>query len=60
MSKIGKNSLKRAVDLSNKFGFNITIDEIINCYSENHRYWHTLTHLYNILDGIDDLYKIKK
>jgi len=62
MSKSGKYKklLINAVDLAKKFGFNITLDDIVACYSEHQRYWHTLNHLYDILNGVDELYKDKK
>lgn len=62
MSKIGKSKklLEFSVEACNKFGFIITVDDIKRCYSEPHRYWHTLKHLYDLLLGINELYEDKK
>lgn len=62
MTKISKyhNLLKKSIHIANDFGFIITIEEVIDHYSETHRYWHVLQHLYDLLEGIDELYSDKK
>ena len=52
--------LNNAVIIANKFGFDLTLDEIAARYSEDHRFWHTLKHLYDMLDGIEDIFLDKK
>jgi predicted metal-dependent HD superfamily phosphohydrolase len=55
-----KALLDEAVNISKDFGFNITSEEIVDCYGQSHRYWHTPQHLYEILEGVKELHKEKK
>lgn len=52
--------LKKAINILNDFGFNITLGEVIERYSETNRHWHTISHIYYMLQGILELYVDKK
>ncbi len=62
MTKVNKfkKLLSEAVDIARSYGFNITVDSIMDRWGEPHRYWHTPNHLNEMLEGIKDLYKDKK
>lgn len=60
MVNIDKSLLSNIVDISRSYGFDISIDTIIDRYSEPHRYWHTLNHLYVLVNGIKSLFEEKK
>jgi len=62
MSKIGRyrKLLQNAIETANKYGFVITLEEVIDRYSEPHRHWHTTDHLYDILYGLKELFDEKK
>ena len=62
MSKIGKfrKMLLEMADIARSYGFDITPDEIMECWSQPHRYWHTPNHLNDIVLGIKELYKDNK
>lgn len=51
-----ENLLTDIVNISKSHGFNISNDIVINKYSENHRYWHVLDHLFDIVKGIKLLF----
>lgn len=62
MTKIGifRKLLQEAVDIARSYGLDITIETVMEKWNEPHRYWHTPNHLYEMLDGIKDLYEDKK
>jgi predicted metal-dependent HD superfamily phosphohydrolase len=62
MTKIGRfrKLLNEAVEIAKTYGFDITLEQVIERWSEPYRFWHVLTHLYEMLEGIKDLYKEKK
>ena len=62
MSKIQelKKLLTYAVKITRSYGFDITVSDVIKCYSEPQRYWHIIGHLYDVLVGIEELYNQKK
>jgi len=55
-----KALLDEAVEISVKCGIDIKADQIIDCYSQSHRYWHTPQHLLEMMEGVKELYKDKK
>jgi predicted metal-dependent HD superfamily phosphohydrolase len=55
-----KKYLNKAVNICVLYGFDITLSDVISKYSEPHRFWHTVEHLYKLLDGINELYENKK
>ena len=52
--------LSDAVDICRSYGLDITVDTVIERWSEPHRYWHVLDHLYDMLIGIKELSDDKK
>lgn len=55
-----KKLLIEAVDICRKYGFDITVEKVMEKWSEPHRYWHTPNHLFEMLEGIKELFKDKK
>lgn len=58
MRKIDKKAeklLNEAVVIARSYGFDITTDWVLEHWSENHRFWHTPDHLYDMLLGIKEL-----
>jgi predicted metal-dependent HD superfamily phosphohydrolase len=41
--------LEEGVSYAQEFGIDITVEEVIKRYSENHRFWHTLEHLEDVM-----------
>jgi len=60
MTEKNKNILVDAVDIARSYGFNITVDDVIDRWSEPHRHWHVLDHLFDMLNDIKELYSDKK
>jgi len=62
MTKISKfkKLLSEAVDIARSYGFDITVESIMERWSETHRHWHTPDHLNEMLEGVKELYKDKK
>ena len=62
MSKIQelKKLLTYAVKIARSFGFDISVVDVVKCYSEPQRYWHIIEHLYDVIIGIEELYNQKK
>ena len=48
------------IKILKSYGIEISADEILKCYSEPHRYWHTIDHLLDIIREINKLYKNKR
>lgn len=60
MNKKHEKLLNESVEICRNYGFNITIDEVIKRWSEPHRHWHILDHLFDMLFGIKDLLREQK
>lgn len=54
-SKKAEKLLNEAVVIARAYGFDITADWVLEHWSEKHRFWHTLEHLYDMLFGIKEL-----
>lgn len=52
--------LDYAVEISNKCGVSITKEEVLFRYNEPHRYWHTIKHIYEVLNDSKHLYETHK
>lgn len=55
-----KKLLIEAVDICRTHGFDISIEKVMEKWNEPHRYWHTPNHLFDMLEGVKELFKDKK
>ena len=60
MSNKVKKLVKETVNISVKYGFDVTVESVMERWSEPHRHWHTPTHLYEMIEGVKDLFKENK
>lgn len=52
-----ENLLTDIVNICKSYGFDISNEIVINKYSEPHRYWHVLDHLFDIVKEIKNLFQ---
>jgi predicted metal-dependent HD superfamily phosphohydrolase len=52
--------IEKSVEIAKTYGFEISIEEALEKWSEPHRYWHVINHLIDMIEGIDELFKENK